>query len=146
MNCLPLTHVRCVGRFIMSAILLGLKSLNAPYTISKYDDEIEVNPTLDYLFNQDYGIDLPTFELKNKDSFENYLEQIEEIIDKKGWKLVREVSLGLLSFLKISMYHDLNNNREQMMNNPVIQAISGDRHALGEFSAEAHHFIFLRRT
>ena len=127
---------------LMMPVQLGLKSLNAPYTISKYDDEIEVNPTLDYLFNQDYGIDLPTFELKNKDSFENYLEQIEEIIDKKGWKLVREVSLGLLSFLKISMYHDLNNNREQMMNNPVIQAISGDRHALGELPAEAHHFNF----
>ena len=127
---------------LMMPVQLGLKSLNAPYTLSKYDDEIEVNPTLDYLFNQNYGIDLPTFELKNKDSFENYLEQIEEIIDKKGWKLVREVSLGLLSFLKISMYHDLNNNREQMMNNPVIQAISGDRHALGELPAQARNFNF----
>lgn len=127
---------------LMMPVQLGLKSLNAPYTLSKYDDEIEVNPTLDYLFNQNYGIDLPTFELKNKDSFENYLEQIEEIIDKKGWKLVREVSLGLLSFLKISMYHDLNNNREQMMNNPVIQAISGDRHALEELPAQARNFNF----
>ncbi len=127
---------------LMMPVQLGIKSLNAPYTLSKYDDEIEVNPTLDYLFNQDYGIDLPTFELKNKDSFENYLEQIEEIIDKKGWKLVREVSLGLLSFLKISMYHDLNNNREQMMNTPVIQAISGDRHALGELPSQANNFNF----
>ena len=127
---------------LMMPVQLGIKSLNAPYTLSKYDDEIEVNPTLDYLFNQDYGIDLPTFELKNKDSFENYLEQIEEIIDKKGWKLVREVRLGLLSFLKISMYHDLNNNREQMMNTPVVQAISGDRHALGELPPQANNFNF----
>lgn len=129
---------------LMMPVQLGLKSLNAPYTLSKYDDEIEVNPTLEYLFNQNYGIDLPAFELKNKESFENYLKQIEEIIDKKGWKLVREVSLGLLSFLKISMYHDLNNNREQMMNNPVIQAISGDRHALGELPAKARNFNFDR--
>ncbi len=129
---------------LMMPVQLGLKSLNAPYTLSKYDDEIEVNPTLEYLFNQNYGIDLPAFELKNKESFENYLKQIEEIIDKKGWKLVREVSLGLLSFLKISMYHDLNNNREQMMNNPVIQAISGDRHAFGELPAKARNFNFDR--
>lgn len=127
---------------LMMPVQLGLKSMNAPYTLSKYDDEIEVNPTLDYLFNQNYGIDLPPFELKNKDSFENYLEQIEEIIDKKGWKLIREVSLGLLSFLKISMYHDLNSNREQMMNNPVIQAISGNRHALGELPVQARNFNF----
>ena len=126
----------------MMPVQLGVKSLNAPYTISKYDDEIVVNPTLDYLFNQTYGIDLPAFELKNKDSFESYLEQVEEILDKKGWKLVREVSLGLLSFLKISMYHDLNDNREQMMNNAVIRAISGDRDALGDLPEEVQHFDF----
>lgn len=127
---------------LMMPVQLGLKSLNAPFTLSKHDEEIEVNPTLDYLFNQDYGIDLPTFELKNKDSFENYLEQIEEIIDKKGWKLIREVSLGLLSFLKISMYHDLDENRNQIMNNPVIQAISGDRNALGTLPDEVINFDF----
>lgn len=127
---------------LMMPVQLGLKSLNAPYTLSKYDDEIEVNPTLDYLFNQDYGIDLPAFELKNRDSYEDYLEQIEEIIDKKGWKLVREVSLGLLSFLKISMYHDLNNHREQMLKSPVIQAIAGNRHAVGDIPAAAMHFKF----
>lgn len=127
---------------LMMPVQLGLKSLNAPYTISKYDGEIEINPTLDYLFNQNFGIDLPTFDLKNKDSFENYLEQIEKIIDKKGWKLVREVSLGLLSFLKISMYHDLNHNLQRMMNHPVIRAISGDRHALGELPSQARDFNF----
>ena len=92
---------------LMMPVSLGLKSLNAPYTLSRYDDEIEVNPTLDYLINAEYHIDLPTFELKNRDSFANYLAQIEEIVDKRGWKVVPEVSLGLLSFLKISMYHDL---------------------------------------
>ena len=124
---------------LMMPVRLGVKSrsMNAPYTLSKDDDEIEVNPTLAYLFNKDYGIDLPEFELENKASFENYLEQIEEIIDKNGWKLVREASLGLLSFLKIGMYHDLNDNRERIINNPVIRAMSGDRHALEEISSGA---------
>lgn len=127
---------------LMMPVELGLKALNAPYTLSKSDDEIEVNPTLDYLFNQDYGIDLPTFELRNKDSYESYLAQVEEIIDKRGWRLVREVSLGLLSFLKISMYHDLNENLDQMVKNPVVRAISGDPEALGELPAEAFDFNF----
>lgn len=127
---------------LMMPVSLGLKSLNAPYTLSKYDDEIEVNPTLDYLFNQDYGIDLPTFELKNKNSFEEYMEAIEELVDKRGWKLVREVSLGLLSFLKISMYHDLNNNRPLIEKSPVIQAISGNRYAIGDLPPEVLNFKF----
>jgi len=127
---------------LMMPVTIGLKSLNAPYTLSRYDDEIEVNPTLDYLFNSEYNIDLPTFNLKNKDSFNEYLQQIEEIVDKRGWKVVPEVSLGLLSFTKISMYHDLNNNRERMVNHPVIRAMAGDRSALMDIPASAEHYDF----
>jgi len=127
---------------LMMPAQLGLKSLNAPFTLKKSDDDVEVNPTLKYLFGQEYGIELPDFKVKDKKSFENYLDSIEEIIDTRGWKLVREVSLGLLSFLKISMYHDLNNNRDRMINSPVIQAIAGDRFALGNLPESANNFNF----
>lgn len=127
---------------LMMPVTLGLKSLSSPYTLSRYDDEIEVNPTLDYLFNTEYHIDLPTFDLKNRQSFDEYFAQIEEIVDKRGWKVLREVSLGLLSFLKISMYHDLNNNRELMVNHPVLRAMAGDRHAIGDLPAQAENFDF----
>ena len=127
---------------LLMPVSLGLKSLNAPYTLSRYDDEIEVNPTLEYLFSTEYNINLPKFDLKGKDSFDEYLAQIEEIVDKRGWKLTQEVSLGLLSFLKISMYHDLNNNRERMVNHPVLRAMVGDRTVLCDIPASAEHFDF----
>ena len=127
---------------LMMPVTLGLKSLNAPYTLTKGDDEIEINPTLDYLFNAEYNIDLPTFELKNKSSFGEYLRTIEEIVDRRGWKVVPEVSLGLLSFLKISMYHDLNDNRELLINNPVLRAMAGDRAAIGDLPAAAINYDF----
>lgn len=111
---------------LMMPVSLKLESIRAPYTLLRYDDDIEVNPTLDYLFNERYGIDLPTFELNGEESIEHYMQTIEEIADQHGWKLVREVSLGLLSFLKISMYHDLNNNYDRMLKNPVIRAVTGD--------------------
>ena len=127
---------------LMMPVTLGLKSLNAPYTLTKADDDIEVNPTLDYLFNTEYNIDLPTFELNNKSSFAEYIKTIEEIVDRRGWKVVPEVSLGLLSFLKISMYHDLNNNHELMIRNPVLRAIAGDRTAIADIPAAAHDYDF----
>lgn len=127
---------------LMMPVSLGLKSLNAPYTLTKGDDEIEVNPTLDYLFNAEYNIDLPTFELKNKSSFGEYFGTIEEIVDRRGWKVIPEVSLGLLSFLKISMYHDLNDNRELLIHNPVLQAMAGDRTVVGEFPEAAVNYDF----
>lgn len=127
---------------LMMPVKLGLKSLNAPYTLSRYDDEIEVNPTLDYLFNTEYKIDLPDFDLKSKDSFDEYIARIEEIVDKRGWKVTHEVSLGLVSFSKISMYHDLNNNRERVVTHPVLRAMAGDGRALIGIPASAEHFDF----
>lgn len=127
---------------LIMPVTLGLKSLSSPYTLSRYDDEIEVNPTLDYLFNTEYHIDLPAFDLKNRQSFDEYFSQIEAIVDKRGWKVMREVSLGLLSFLKISMYHDLNNNRELMVNHPVLRAMAGDRNAIGDLPAQAENYDF----
>lgn len=127
---------------LLMPVQLGLKSLNAPFTLCKYDDEIQVNPTLAYLFSQNYGINLPVFALKNRDSIEDYLETIEEIADLRGWKLIREVSLGLLSFLKISMYHDLEQNSSRILEHPVIRAISGDRDALPPLPEKANDFHF----
>lgn len=127
---------------LMMPVTLGLKSLNAPYTLTKGDDEIEVNPTLDYLFNVEYNFDLPAFELKNKNSFAEYLQEIEKIVDRRGWKVVPEVSLGLVSFLKISMYHDLDDNRELLINNPVIRAMAGDRTGITDIPAAARDYDF----
>ena len=127
---------------LMMPVTLGLESIHSPYTLSRYDDEIEVNPTLDYLFNEQYGLDLPTFELKDESSVQQYLQQIEEIVDKRGWKIIREVSMGLLSFLKISMYHDLNNHRARMMSSPTLRAIAGDVSSANQIPASYQNFAF----
>ena len=127
---------------LMMPVSLGLKSLSSPYTLSRYDDDIQVNPTLEYLFSTEYHINLPPFEAKNRQSIEEYFSQVEEVVDKHGWKLTREVCLGLVSFLKISMYHDLNNNQLMLANHPVIRAMAGDRNAIGELPARANQFDF----
>lgn len=127
---------------LMMPVTISQKSLNSPYLLTKNDDDIEVNPTLDYLFNSEFGIDLPTFDAKNKDSFEEYLKTIEDIVDKRGWRLVREVSLGLLSFLKISMYHDLNDHEALIEQHPVLQAMAGNEIALQEMPNELANYNY----
>ena len=127
---------------LMMPVTLGLKALNAPFTLSRDDDEIVVNPTLSHLFSTEYQIDLPPFELKNRQSLEAYFAEIEEIVDRRGWRLSKDVSLGLLSFQKISMYHDLEDNHERMLQHPVLRAMAGDRQAIPELPAQAEHFDF----
>ncbi len=114
---------------LLVPVTVGQSSLKAPFTLSRYDDDVVVNPTLEYRFNSEFNISLPSFEL-GKDAFTAYMDQVEELVDKKGWRLAKnEVSLGLLSFLKISMYHDLEDNRERMLHHPVLQAIAGEQPA-----------------
>ena len=110
---------------ILVPTVLALEALNSPYTLSKHEDDIVVNPTLQYYLKTEYGIDLPNFDA-DKDTLSGYLESLEEIADQRGWRILKEVSLGLLSFLMISMYNDLLRNEERIKSNPVIRAMSGD--------------------
>lgn len=110
---------------ILVPAVLALESLNSPFTLKKHEDDIVVNPTLEYYLKTEYGINLPPFD-SDKDSLDDYLKSLEVIADQRGWRILREVSLGLLSFLKISMYNDLLRNEERIKNNPVIRAIAGD--------------------
>lgn len=111
--------------------VLALEALNSPYTLSKHEDDIVVNPTLVYYLKTEYGIDLPGFD-SDKDSLNDFLSSLEETADQRGWKIIREVSLGLLSFLKISMYNDLLRNEDRIKKNPVIRAMAGDSSAAND--------------
>lgn len=111
---------------ILVPVSLVLPSLNAQYTLKRYEDDIVVNPTLAYLFERDYGIILPEFD-PDKDTLESFMEKMEELVDDLGWRIHKECSIGLVSFLKISMYNDLLKHEEQIKNNPIIRTFAGER-------------------
>lgn len=114
---------------ILVPVSIVLESLNAPYVLKKYEEDLVVNPTLAYLFERDYGITLPEFDL-DEDSLESFMTKMEQLVDIRGWRVLKETSLGLVSFLKISMYKDLLKNEEVVKKNPIIQAFAGDSTAL----------------
>lgn len=124
---------------ILVPAVLALEALNSPYTLKKHEDDIVVNPTLEYYLKTEYGIELPQFG-SDKDTLDNYLKSLEEIADQRGWRILREVSLGLLSFLKISMYNDLLRNEERIKKNPVIRAMSGDAADANEIPEHLQNF------
>jgi len=110
---------------ILVPVSLTVETLNAPFKLVRYDDDVVVNPTLQHLLSADYGIELSSFD-PDKDTVEDYLKTLEDIADEKGWRIIREASIGLLSFLKINMYKDLENNIENISNNAVLKAMLGD--------------------
>lgn len=108
---------------VMVPVTLTLPSLNAAFELKKYDDEVIINPTLDYYCKTKYGVQLPQFS-ENECTPDKYFKAIEELANQRGWKIYTEVSLGLLSFQKISMYNDLINNELRIKNNPIIRAMA----------------------
>ena len=110
---------------ILVPVSLTVETLNAPFKLVRYDDDVVVNPTLQHLLSADYGIEMPSFDL-DKDTVEDYLKKLEDIADEKGWRIIREASIGLLSFLKINMYKDLENNLKNISDNAVLKAMLGD--------------------
>ena len=124
---------------ILVPVTLTLPSLNAQYTLQKHEDEVVVNPTLAYLFERDYGISLPEFDSDN-DTLESFMLKMETLVDERGWRIVRECSMGLVSFLKISMYNDLVRNEAQLKSNLIIRAFAGEKNEINVANSDAYEF------
>lgn len=124
---------------ILVPVSLVLESLNAPYVLKKYEDDIVVNPTLAYLFERDYGIILPSFDAEEQ-SITDFMEEMEKLVDKRGWRIIREVSLGLVSFMKINMYKDLEKNESSIKENPIIRAFAGEKNNISVISEDISDF------
>lgn len=117
---------------VLVPVSIEIESINAPYTIKMYDDEIVLNPTLTFILEKDYAITLPAFD-SNEDEIETFMGKVEEIVNHNGWRVVKETSLSLLSFLKINMYKDLEMNKDCIVSNPVIRAMCGEKNSVVEF-------------
>ena len=90
---------------ILIPIHITRKSAIDPWLIRAMDDELVVNPTFDYLITAEKGIGLPAYE--EEETLAEYLLNVQDRTSKLGWTVSSECRIGLFSFLKINMYHDL---------------------------------------
>lgn len=123
---------------ILVPVKLTIDSLTSPYKLLLHEDEIVVNPTLTYKLDNDFSIKIPGFD-NTQDDIESYFEHVEKMIAKRGWSVDRCVNLTNLSFLKINMYKDLENNKEKLQANPIISAIAGEHEPIS-FPAELNNY------
>ncbi|MFA9423180.1 MAG: DUF4011 domain-containing protein, partial [Sedimentibacter sp.] len=110
---------------VLVPVSLKIDSINEPYVLTLHDDEVVVNPSLVFKFENDFGIKLPEFDEHN-DDIKEYLSKVSEIVMINHWKVTDEVYLAILSFLKINMYVDLNKSRDKIVSNPFIKSLAGD--------------------
>lgn len=137
------------GQFLRSPLILvpvtlTVESISSPYVLSLHEDEILVNPTLQYKLNNDFGISLPEFD-ENGD-LQEYFSNVDALVSPNQWKVIEETGLSLLSFLKINMYADLVKHKDSMIHNPNVRAISGDASASITIPKEMDCYDFDSKT
>lgn len=128
---------------ILVPVSIDQETLLSPYQLSIREDDIITNPTIAYKLENDYGIILPTFNA-DEDELGKYLKEVQNKIQwMHEWSIIEKVSLGLLSFQKINMYNDLEKRKDDIINNPVVQALNGNAAALNNYDFdEIENFNF----
>ncbi|MCR5526463.1 MAG: DUF4011 domain-containing protein [Lachnospiraceae bacterium] len=109
---------------LLVPVRLKNESSITPYYIQLTEDDIVVNPTFSYLLNAQYGITLPDYE--EDESLTSYISKVKSLVSKLQWEVTAECMLGIFSFLKINMYHDLMNNQEKILQNDNVRLLLGE--------------------
>ncbi|SCY14145.1 DUF4011 domain-containing protein [Butyrivibrio sp. INlla14] len=95
-----------------------------PYYIELTEDDVVVNPTFNYLLEAQYGIKLPEYE--EDELLSSYITKVQSIVSKLHWEVTSECKMGIFSFLKINMYHDLMNNADKILKNDNVRLLLGE--------------------
>lgn len=78
--------------------------------VASAGDGAQTNVALAERLRRDFGISLP--EISTDETPESYMSRVAEIVaPMKRWRVRRWMTLGLFSFARISMYHDLDRDR-----------------------------------
>ena len=120
------SDVKIKSPIVLVPVSLTIDSMVDPYRLEMLDEDIVINPILQYKLATDFGIYLN--ELPDSDSWgiSDYLEQLRTLGLPKGWEINEDVQLSLFSFLKLNMYKDMELYAPEMADHPIIKAISGD--------------------
>jgi len=109
---------------IIVPVNLNKYSINDPFILSKHEDEVFVNPILENLLIQDFGINLPTFDDENTD-VDSYLHALEASVSLNStWTVTDECFLAPLSFRKIEIYKDIESNLDFYKEHPIINQLA----------------------
>lgn len=108
---------------LMLPVELTKSSKDKPFTLSIFENQCIINPSLQLKLKTDFGVEMLTFEegMTVTEYLENLGNKISTIDD---WMIVKEAYLGLFSFNKIALYYDLIRYKDRIKDHPVIGNIA----------------------
>ncbi len=129
-----------VSPLLLVPVSLTVESISSPFVLQMTDDEIVVNPALNYKMENDFGLSFPEFD--EDLGLQNYLNEVQKVVKNNNWIVAPEVGLSLFSFLKINMYNDLARNKGNVVSNPIVRTIAGDTSVAQHIPEEFNDYDF----
>jgi very-short-patch-repair endonuclease len=107
------------------------------WSLASTEDDIVLNPALQLLMEQNYGIALPTPDADGV-VVRDYLAQVAAAVaGQQGWTVAERAVLTNFSFHKEAIFRDLLNHEQQVLEHPMVQLL-----ALGPDSPTGEQFDF----
>ncbi|MFC6954844.1 DUF4011 domain-containing protein [Halorubellus litoreus] len=103
-----------------------------------YDgDPLVVNPALRRKVQAERDLDLPGDGDVAVDDLEAAFDAVAAIADSfPDWTVSRELAVCIFDFATVSLYEDLDRNRDAIASDPLVRAIAGDTDALDALQAD----------
>ncbi len=116
-----------VSPLVLSPMTLMRESAGATYKLKLHEEDLWLNPVLQWKFASDFKIALPELpDWEDADIF-NYFDRVRDAVHRQsGWNVWEAAYLGLFSFHKMAMYQDLREGEERAKANPFVRALGGD--------------------
>jgi very-short-patch-repair endonuclease len=112
------------------------------YTVAASGEDWGVNITLQEKARREFGVDVPDMKTGDEqESLEDYFRRVESVLEAapRGWRLRRQVTLGLVSFGKQLMWRDLDPRAwptiRGLLTNTLLRQVLGEAGHEGDDSA-----------
>jgi hypothetical protein len=118
---------------------LTSKGPDVPLRLSMADEEMQVNPALEYYLRERHKLQLPTLsEEPDADSLASFLDEVRRKVRELHWQVTEEAWLSTFTFESLVIYQDLRALTEIAISNPVVAALARAIPCIGHSESLSH--------
>ncbi len=116
----------CEAPIVLVPIDIERGNVASPFTLSMFEDEIVVNPTLQAHLKSSFAIEFPDISQDiSTDDLRDYLSLVESMVVDLKWAVIQKVVIGIFNFQTLMIIKDLEKNADHFIESPIIQMLSG---------------------
>ena len=94
------------------------------WSVEGTDDDITLNPALQLVMEQNYGLTLPDIDADDVD-LDDYLAAVRGVVaGQQGWTVTSRAVMTTFSFHKEAIYRDLTEHAQQVLEHPMVQLLA----------------------